>query len=122
MVSGRAIVLSQWYAHHAIPEHGAELLRTMIRSAHDMNKINGRTISVPDCFRIAVARRNILNAVRLMIATSNINGIAKDPLGATEVSGNMHTPDNGSYTVLSADSLETTFPRFQREWTYCRMP
>jgi len=79
MVSGREIVLSQRYAHHAIPEHGAELPRTMIRSAHGMRKGRGRTISVPDCFRNAAARRNILNAVRIMIPRSGINKIVKRP-------------------------------------------
>ena len=79
MVSGREIVLSQWYAHQAIPEHGAELLRTIIRSAHGMRKGSGRTISVPDCFRNAAARRNILNAVRIMTARSDINKIVKRP-------------------------------------------
>lgn len=125
MVSRRAVILSRWYARHPITEHGVELPRTMIRRAHSMKKRKYCTISLPDSFRVAVARRNILNAVRVMIVTSDINGIAKtaeDPLSVGEISSDRHTPDNGSYTNSSAESLEALFPRFQWEQTHCRTP
>lgn len=37
-VSGKAVALSKWYAHHAIPDHGTELPRATIRGAHSIKR------------------------------------------------------------------------------------
>ena len=52
---------------------------------------------------------------------SNINGRAKGEKGGLVTSTGRHTPDNGSYTNLSADPLEKLLPRFQRKWTHHKM-
>lgn len=71
------LVLLQWYAQHGISEYGVELPKTKVRREHTSKKGKFCTISAPDFFRNAAARRDILNTVRLIITISNINGIEK---------------------------------------------
>src|SRR5258706_8776065 len=118
-VSGIALVLSHLYVQDPIPENGVELprtaLRTARRTAHSIKEGRLRTTSAPDGFRNPEARRNTLNAVRIMMETSNINGRAKTGKDGLVTSTGRHTPDNGSYTNFSSDSFETMFSPFPRK-------
>ena len=48
---------------------------------------------------------------------SNINGRAKGGKDGLVTSTGRHTPDNGSYTNLSADSLENLFIDYSENGT-----
>src|SRR5258706_10604483 len=121
-VSGIGLVLSHLYVQDPIPENGVELprtaLRTALRTAHSIKEGRLRTTSAPDGFRNPEARRNTLNAVRIMMETSNINGRAKTGKDGLVTSTGRHTPDNGSYTKFCAGLVGIFVSRFQPKLIY----
>ena len=65
------------------------------------------TMTATDSFRTAAATRYVLNAVRATTITSKSIGTANIPKALVDTLTGRHTPDNGSYMIFSADSLET---------------
>ena len=102
-------ILSRWNLHNPVPEHSIQLPRTKVGLDDCEIDTEGKvhTMTAPDSFRTAAARRYVLNIVRTMIITSKASGMANISYDLLDTSPGRHTPLNGSYTKLSANTSET---------------